>query len=661
MAGKWQPVSPVPNDAPEPPRAHLVRGVPEAVFEYHGTAGLIGYVYRFAGSDGTDRDITLSYCVNAEGTALEWRWIAFETPRPLYGPMKLAWQLYPDAAVVVTDDLACVDAGHELIPQLKFCAWLGGVSAIKKTDWSTLAARTVWLWPTVDAPDSDQPNLRAMKQLATILVKQGCTVKLIDTAGGQPGWNLAAAKAAKWDPVDTMAWMTERAKLIFSRTVFSGSDGPGGKPTPRIAGAEQRSTWRDKMFLHLRKGELADCRENVIELLSHHPAWNGVLAWDEFSYRIVKRRPAPYGGEAGLWEDDDFVALGKWLAENEGLLIRSIDTMTRAVLFCAGKNKFHPVRELLQSLEWDGTPRLDKWLPDFLGTEDNEYTNLVGRFFFINLVRRAMEPGCIMRSVVVLIGGQDKGKSTALSIIGGEWFADTMFNVGDKDAYQVLRGKLLYEIAEFQSFGKVEANRVKAFVSSKVDTYRASYGHVAKDWPRQTSFIASTNQYELFRDNTGNTRFHPVTVTDINLDGLSAARLQLLAEAYHRYKAGERAHPTPEQQRELFTPMQDRHTVMDPWHQGIYLFLRQRTSRKVTIDEILVEYVKIERSKLNPAHGEVIRIVGILQALGCKKDREGSGAREWFYHVPDFMAMEREQSGAATGENGADGTNDAFA
>jgi putative DNA primase/helicase len=185
----------------------------------------------------------------------------------------------------------------------------------------------------------------------------------------------------------------------------------------------------------------------------------------------------------------------------------------------------------------------------YLGAVDTPYHRLVGRFFLINLVRRVYEPGCIMRSVPVLEGAQDKGKSTALRLLAQPWFSDTPFKVGDKDSYQQIQGVMVYEISELESFTRAEATAVKAFVSSTEDNFRAPYERQNEKHPRQTVFAATTNAVEYLKDWTGNTRFWPLACgQEIDLDGLADAREQLLAEALALYRHGERTYPTAAQQ-----------------------------------------------------------------------------------------------------------------
>lgn len=368
-------------------------------------------------------------------------------------------------------------------------------------------------------------------------------------------------------------------------------------PGPKLVTAGGRWTgedaWRNQL-LFSRDG-IKDSRANIVFILRDHPLWKGALALDEFSRRLVIRKPVPINARVGeAWEQRHDMELNIWLGQAEGLDVRSMDNIALAVAYVAGLQTFHPVREFLEGLRHDGEPRLDSWAARYLGAKDSDYTRLVGRYFLLNMVRRAFEPGCIMRSVVVLEGRQNAGKSRALRALADPWYADTPFRIGDKDAYQVIEGVWLFEISELQSFRGREAEEVKAFISSTRDRYRAPYDRAPRDHDRQTVFAATTNTIEWAKDYTGATRFWPLKIGEaVDLPGLEAARDQLLAEALMAYRAGgeaARAHPTREDEKRLFEPEQELRLATHPWVDAIAEWLENNpqileiSTRKVLED-----------------------------------------------------------------------------
>lgn len=689
----WLPMPAAPADAPEPPKAHMVRGLPETVWTYRDTTGgVLGYVYRFRTSGGGKEVLPLTWCRHNESGLEKWNWIAFGEPRPLYGLDRLAAKA--DATVLVVEGEKCADAAAAALPDLAVVSWPGGGKAVKKADFSPLYGRKVILWPDADAkrvpltraekdalqrigtdagldaaavresiaaaqadkpllPEHEQPGVKTMAQLAAQLLDHACDVwqVAIPPPGEKPdGWDVA-------DAIEdglTGAVLAEHIRANVTRLAHAGvggdappemADGGHFDPPPAGAGDGDDGGWAHhwRRQLLTRDGKIIDCRENVYLIIRHHPDWRGVLWADEFARKIVRRRPAPWESAADFdagreWGEDDDYRLGLWLAQRERLVVQSTGNLAAAVGWAAREQRFHPVRDYLDALEWDGTDRLDHWLTDYLGVRQTPYTMLAGRLFLIGMVARIYRPGCTMRSMPILEGQQFRGKSTALRILGGDWFGDTPIDLNNKDSYQLIQGRWLYEIAELDAFNRADTTRIKAFVSSQVDRFRAPYDRAPKDWPRETVFAGTTNQDEYFKDTTGNTRYWPWRVEEvdqINLDGLAAARDQLFAQAVALFREGARWHPTREEQQTLFEPEQASREVADPWQTLIAEWLRGEPSDRVSATDIITQCLKIEPGKIDSARQMSTRVGIAMKRLGWIKRRETGGNREYFYHRPD--------------------------
>lgn len=645
---EWIPIVPAPADAPEPPKAHIKRRFPEATWRYlSGTGELIGLVYRFRTSDGGKEILPCCYARHAQTGAMEWRWLAFPEPRPMYGLPRL------DARpVLIVEGEKCADAAHDALggaeASLSVLSWPGGAKAVDKVDWSPLAGRQVLIWPDCDAQldkatrellsEPLQPGVKAAERIAAKLLALDPPAKVKVVRIPPPG-----EKPGGWDVADAIAdGMTRDELLTFMRTRQRDPACIAESiSTQKGAHAEvlDDDQWQ-RALIWSGKG-LKDCRENVIYILRDHPAWNGVLGADVFSKRIMTRKPSPLGHQAGVeWSADDDVQFGLWAAaQRDQLLVRNLDTIRQGVQHVAKLARFHPVREYLEALEFRGDSLIDTWATRFLGSPDTPYTRKVARLFLLNMVRRVYMPGCIMRSVPVLEGPQDKGKSTALRILAAPWSADTPFRVGDKDSYQLIQGVLLYEISELESFTRAEATAVKAFVSSVEDYFRAPYERQPEKHPRSTVFAASTNAVEYLKDWTGNTRFWPLpTGSRIDLDGLAAARDQLLAEALYLWRQGAPTYPTPEELVELFKPEQDRRMMVHPWHDMISDVLLHDVDWKfretLTVRDVLAGVIKVDLSRLNPQGSEAQRVGQILHSLGWYKRRASDASRAWIWARP---------------------------
>jgi putative DNA primase/helicase len=482
-------------------------------------------------------------------------------------------------------------------------------------------------------------------------------------AGWRPPKAPRAAKPAKGAAAPP--------KPISTPSKAPAEDAGGGGPPDRAppghpAAVEDEDDWRAALIW--KRGELKECRENVLMILRDHSDWRGVLAVDTFAKKIVIRRESPLGQRAGdEWSANDDVALGLWLAQREQMQVSSLDAMAAAVSYVAKLQPFHPVIDYFNTLHWDGEARIDHWGPTLLGCADTEYDRLVGRLFLINMVRRIFEPGCVMRSVPVLEGAQNKGKSTALRLLAQPWYSDTMFRVGDKDAFQLIQGVMVYEISELESFSRAEATAVKAFISSVQDKFRAPYARSPETHLRQTMFAATTNAREYLKDWTGNTRFWPwrlMVAGEIQLDKIAQHRDQLLAEAIYVYRRarkagaalaragpldpaerarleieveGGRSYPTREQEQTLFAPEQEERLVPHPWQDKLRAWLDLQTGQRFSVMELLKEGIGFDIARASPQGMEAQTVGRVMASLsGWEKKRTPTG---WVWERPRASAV----------------------
>jgi predicted P-loop ATPase len=212
--------------------------------------------------------------------------------------------------------------------------------------------------------------------------------------------------------------------------------------------------------------------DNVVRVIEHDPELRGHIWYDEFLDAVVSDWQDP----ARRWRDSDDILLQLYVQRHVGLTRIGANMAHDAALVAAFRNVRNECREWLEGLHWDGTPRLAYLLDEGFGAQRTTFTQAVGRCWFISMVARVMEPGCKVDTVPVLEGAQGVGKSSALKIIGGKWFAECHESVLTKDWYGVLDGHMLVEISEMHSFTRGEVERVKGLISCQVDRYRKAYG-----------------------------------------------------------------------------------------------------------------------------------------------------------------------------------------
>ena len=393
--------------------------------------------------------------------------------------------------------------------------------------------------------------------------------------------------------------------------------------------------WKDQLA-RTENGSLIAHMQNIELILGNDERWAGVISFSAFSSKIVKLRTPPYGGGTGDWGDIDDIRVMKWLAQQYNLRVK-VSSVIEAVSVVAHDNSFHPVRNYLNKLEWDRVPRLDTWLNTVMGVTQSGYSAKVGKRWMISAVARVMRPGCKADSVMILEGGQGEGKSTALSILGGDWFMDTPFALGDKDGFQAIRGKWIIELGELDSFNKAESTKAKQFFSASTDTYRESYGRRTNDVPRQCVFVGTTNQDEYLKDATGNRRYWPVACTRVNLDLLREIRDQLWAEAMFCYKADE-IWWVNRDETAMFSESQDERFVVDEWEGPILNWLEESQIGETTSgSDVLTSALKLDFGHWGKP--EQMRVGAIMHRLGWRRVRlpalAKSGHRPWAYKKPD--------------------------
>lgn len=308
-----------------------------------------------------------------------------------------------------------------------------------------------------------------------------------------------------------------------------------------------------------QNGELKSTLPNITAILESDPRTRGAIAFNEFTHRMVLRRSIfpgidlvpscivpKYAVDGIPWEDRFEVTLRfilEWPAGKKkkgfGLSVSRLN-LADAVAGVAHRNPFHPVREYFDSLVWDGKPRVDRLLVEYLGCPDDEYHREVSRRVFLGAVARTYRPGHKFDFALILEGEQGIRKSTFVRVLARDrWYGELTDDVGNQNRMvEKMAGRLIMEIGELASLTRSEVGDIKAFISRTEDTCRLAFARNVATYLRQCIFIGTTNLGEYLKDETGGRRFWPVRiyVAEIDTERLDREMDQVWAEAVHLHR-----------------------------------------------------------------------------------------------------------------------------
>jgi len=387
------------------------------------------------------------------------------------------------------------------------------------------------------------------------------------------------------------------------------------------------------VFILDDKGKvIKDSTENVRRALAKLEV---TLAFDAFSQKPL----ISYGGFRGVMQDPLINRL--WFKIEEEFHFRpSIEFFNAVVQDTAWRNQVHPVRDYLASLEWDGRARLNRWLIDYGGAADNDYTQAVGSLVLIAAVRRVMRPGCKFDELLVLESEQGQLKSTALRTLcpNDDWFTDDLpLNIDAKEVIEGTRGKWIIEASELSGFRASQMEHLKAMLSRQVDgPVRMAYARIAVEQPRQFIIIGTTNSHQYLKDATGNRRFWPVRILKFDVNALRRDRDQLWAEAFIREAKNESIRLDPKLYN-LATTQQERRRIEDPWETILERKFPPGEKHRLTPDRIWDALgIPVERRD-DRANA---RVITVLQRMGFRRlsvrDDDNKVCKGWGYDPGDL-------------------------
>jgi predicted P-loop ATPase len=399
--------------------------------------------------------------------------------------------------------------------------------------------------------------------------------------------------------------------------------GEGGKKF--IAALHKIWGGRTSLFLMDAKGEriLKDHIDNIAKALG---LINFKAAWDSFAERIT----ITYDGYSGTAEDK--YIRRAWFAIDAKFHFRPTKELFWDVVEdIAHQNPYHPVRDYLDGLKWDGEARIDNWLVRAAQAANTPYVHAISSMLLIAAVRRVRRPGAKFDELTVLEGVQGQLKSSALRALCpyDDWFSDDLpLNVDAKQLIERTLGKWVIEASDLSGMSNTQVEHLKGMLARQVDgPVRLAYARMPIERARQFILIGSTNSHTYLTDDTGNRRFWPIRVETFDLKWIRENRDQLWAEASQREASGAsiRLH---KDLWEHATLQQERRRTKDPWEETITMVFQEDYQRLTPNDiwEALGVPISFRTVAQNSRLGKVLQSIGYSRKTVWK---DGKAVMGW--------------------------------
>lgn len=351
------------------------------------------------------------------------------------------------------------------------------------------------------------------------------------------------SKLPSWQAMAELARQDKRVMAALDKERLENAVDIFSKPVDINEGLEVDNSWMGELD-RTQNGIIRKTTSNIMLIMENDKELKNKIVLDEFASRGMAMGALPWNGETEprMWTDVDSAGMRDYLENHYG--ITGVAKIDDALSLIAFKHRINQVADYLNKLRWDGKPRLNTLLHDYLGAEQNVYTAAVMRKSLAAAVARAIKGAVKYDYMPILVGPQGKGKSTFLGKLGKDWFCDSLEDFSGKDAAEIIQGQWIVEVGELTAMSKAESAAIKQFLSKKDDVYRAAYGRHAERYPRRCVFFGTSNETAFLKDVTGNRRFWPVTIavhepTKSVWDDLDGEIDQIWAEAKMRFTLGE--------------------------------------------------------------------------------------------------------------------------
>ena len=262
------------------------------------------------------------------------------------------------------------------------------------------------------------------------------------------------------------------------------------------------------------KGLVRQSIQNAVTVLLKDPLLAGRIRRNELTDKTEIIGDVGWKRRGSAITDTDVNQIRLYLEKTYGL---TREKQIRATIdIVSSENSFHPIRDYLNSLKWDGRERIRYLLPRYLGAEESPYVYEMTKLMMLGAINRVFHPGCKFEIMLCLVGGQGAGKSTLLRFLAirDEWFTDDLRRLDDENVYRKIQGHWFIEMAEMLATNSAKSiELIKSFLSRTKETYKIPYETHPEDRPRQCIFLGSSNNVNFLPyDTTGNRRFAPIPI-----------------------------------------------------------------------------------------------------------------------------------------------------
>lgn len=506
----------------------------------------------------------------------------------------------PEITVLITEGPKCATAARTL----GFFATTSphGAKSAPKADWTPLRGRKcIAIWP-----DADEPGQKYASDVRAILISLGVPRERIRI--------LDPVRFGLGEGEDIVDWIERHPGETPDLSGIPGRDDEPVKSNP---------DWMSQLD-RTPTGRLIPNSRTLGLILRNDPAF-APLRFDEFAHLVRL-------GDRAIGDSDVF----RFAEHIETLYGRGSivprPSLREAVEAIGTERSYHPIRDWLDGLSWDGKPRIGNLFSTYYGSKEDEYSSTIGKNLMIGAVARIYTPGVKFDHMIILEGQTGIRKSSSIrALFGADWFAEMKASPESKDFDAYLQGMWCLEFAELESFDQASVARIKLQLSTQSDWVRLSFRKDPARYPRQCIFVGSTNETMYLRDATGARRFWPVRCVHIDLEGIIRDRDQLWAEAVEAYKTGESWWTVPAAEAEA---AQEERYLVDSWEEIVVPWLALQS--EVTTSSILEGCLEIERGRHDLKAAMRIGKILTRQKWRRVKVRRGKDLT-WVYRPPDCV------------------------